>query len=205
MVRAVRVSVNHRIGTYRPYRAVRKTLLLFGHLYAYFPQTVARKKKRREERISHPRAVLARGSPARRHRSLVACGRCRFFSCIRRRSVSPRREKARGDYRYQDNLGTSLRIGIAFSVSSRGEKELPAGDSSLAGDESRKRSVSPREEKESPAGDSSPAGNESCGRPVGNGRCGELHVKVCFSFFSLFFFSFFLFLPQLIANDRFRW
>ncbi|RWW66803.1 hypothetical protein BHE74_00025815 [Ensete ventricosum] len=68
--------------------------------------------------------------------------------------------------------------GIAFSVSSRGEKELPVGDSSLAGDESCKRSVSPREEKESPAGDSSPAGNESCGRPVGNGRCGELHVKL---------------------------
>ncbi|RRT43085.1 hypothetical protein B296_00047871 [Ensete ventricosum] len=56
-----------------------------------------RKKKRRgEERIPRPCAVLARlPSPPVGRRPRVAC--CRFFSCTRRWSVSPRGEKDRGD------------------------------------------------------------------------------------------------------------
>ncbi|RZS05571.1 hypothetical protein BHM03_00036123 [Ensete ventricosum] len=56
-----------------------------------------KKKRRGEERIPRPRAVAARRSPTRRRRPRVTRGRGRFFSCVRRRSISPRGEKDRGD------------------------------------------------------------------------------------------------------------
>ncbi|RZR74637.1 hypothetical protein BHM03_00039969, partial [Ensete ventricosum] len=48
-----------------------------------------------------------------RCRPRVARGRGRFFSRARRRSVSPRREKDRGDvlYRYRPYIGTPVRTG----------------------------------------------------------------------------------------------
>ncbi|RZS22587.1 hypothetical protein BHM03_00055386, partial [Ensete ventricosum] len=61
-----------------------------------------RKKKRGRKNTSPARrprspAVTARRSPTRRRPSRIAHGHDRFFSRVRRRSVSPRGEKDRGD------------------------------------------------------------------------------------------------------------
>ncbi|RWW06792.1 hypothetical protein GW17_00029855, partial [Ensete ventricosum] len=56
-----------------------------------------KEKKRGEERIPRPPAVVARGSPARGCCPRVSHGRGRFFSRARRWSVSPRGETDRSD------------------------------------------------------------------------------------------------------------
>ncbi|RWW20254.1 hypothetical protein GW17_00015651 [Ensete ventricosum] len=57
------------------------------------------KKKKRRRRTYFPRTVLARVSslPAGHPRAVATLTRERFFSRARRRNVSPRREKDRGD------------------------------------------------------------------------------------------------------------
>ncbi|RWW82304.1 hypothetical protein BHE74_00009241 [Ensete ventricosum] len=71
-----------------------------------------KKKRKRKRKEEGKKEYLARApsSPPYRHRPRVTRGRSHFFSCVRRRSISPRREKDRGDvvhtgpsgYRYTD-------------------------------------------------------------------------------------------------------
>ncbi|RRT43949.1 hypothetical protein B296_00054759 [Ensete ventricosum] len=73
-----------------------------------------RKKKKKEERIPRPHAILAcLPSPPAGRLCAVAAHDCdRFFSCARRRSVSPRGEKDQDDVdngRFRPSLPTTER------------------------------------------------------------------------------------------------
>ncbi|RWW55544.1 hypothetical protein BHE74_00037813, partial [Ensete ventricosum] len=80
-----------------------------------------KRKRKKEEEGNKEYLTRALSSPACRRRPRVARGRGRFFSCMRRQSVSPREETDRGDKKREKK---NLESGVALRL----HGPLPAGD-----------------------------------------------------------------------------